>query len=314
MVSTPNALLTPVVFLVFNRPKCTVLSLAAIRVARPARLYVVADGPRSDHPRDEALCAEVRSLVEQGVDWTCEVIREYSPDNLGLALRVSSGLDAVFARETEAIILEDDCVADPTFFPFCAELLERYRGEPKVGQISGVTFQGNGSDHAASYYFSRYPDCWGWATWRRAWRNYDHTMSAWRQAGTRDWLAAKISDPAEKRYWIHSFDATADGRMNSWAYRWILSLWQQDSVGITPYRNLVSNIGFGREATHTQGTSPLAALPVFPVSFPLVHPGTFACDAAADERTSRFCYRRPTWAARLRLRLRRVFFPRKGEA
>ena len=312
MVSTPNALLTPVVFLVFNRPECTTRSLAAIRVARPARLYVVADGPRSDHPRDEALCAEVRSLVEQGVDWTCEVIREYSPDNLGLALRVSSGLDAVFARETEAIILEDDCVADRTFFPFCAELLERYRGEVKVGQISGISFQDDAADDLASYYFSRYPGSWGWATWRRAWRHYDHTMSSWGEPGARDWLARKIPDPAEQLYWRHNFDATARGRMDSWAYRWVLALWRQDCLCITPRRNLVSNIGFGAQATHTQAVTDLAARPVFPMSFPLVDPGGIAGNPIADAATSRICYRRPSLASRLRGRLRAVFARRGG--
>ena len=298
---------TPLVFLVFNRPDCTARSFAAIRAAAPRRLYVVADGPRPDRPGEAALCANVRALVEQGVDWPCEVIREYAPANLGLARRVSSGLDAVFARETEAIILEDDCVADLTFFRFCAELLERYRDEPKVGQISGVTFQGNESEHSASYYFSRYPDCWGWATWRRAWRYYDHSMSFWRRPEAPHWLAGRIPDPAERRYWLHSFDATADGHMDSWAYRWTLALWQQDCVGITPYRNLVSNVGFGTEATHTQEATALAALPVYPMSFPLAHPNSLVCDVAADDRTSRACYRRPTWAARLRRRLRRIF-------
>src|ERR1019366_6764616 len=141
-----------VVFLIFNRPDCTVRSLAAIRAARPRRLYVVADGPRSDRAGEAALCAEVRTLVESGVDWPCEVIRDYAPANLGCARRVSSGLDAVFSRESEAIIIEDDCVADPTFFRFCTELLERYRDAPQVGQIAGCTFQGAGDAGATSYY------------------------------------------------------------------------------------------------------------------------------------------------------------------
>jgi len=311
MASAGPTLQTPVVFLVFNRPECTASSFAAIHAARPARLYVVADGPRADRPTDAALCVEVRALVERGVDWPCEVIREYAPANLGLARRVSSGLDAVFARETEAIILEDDCVADPTFFPFCTELLERYRDEPKIGQISGASFQVAGSDHPASYFYSRYPDCWGWATWRRAWRHYDHSMSFWRQPPARDWLAGRITDPAERRYWVHSFDATASGRLESWAYRWILALWQQECLSVTPYRNLVSNIGFGAAATHTQEATDLAARPVFPLTFPLVHPRSMVCDVEADAQTSRNGYRRPSLAGRIQRRIRK-FLSRLG--
>lgn len=297
-------LTTPVVFLVFNRPDCTARSLAAIRAARPARLYVVADGPRADRPADAARCAEVRALVERGVDWPCEVVRDYAPANLGLARRVASGLDAVFAREQEAIILEDDCIPDPTFFPFCAELLARYRGNEQVAQITGCSFQAPGQAWPASYYFSRYPHCWGWATWRRAWRHYDPTMGSWREFGGS--IFRWMESAAERRYWNHSFAATAAGRIDSWAYRWTASLWSQSRLCLTPYRNLISNVGFSPDATHTQETTPLAGLPVTPMAFPLVHPGSPACDTVADAHTSRLVYRRPSWPARALRRLRRL--------
>jgi hypothetical protein len=301
------ALRTPVVFLVFNRPDCTARSLAAIRAARPAKLYVVADGPRAGRPGEAALCGQVRALVEEGVDWPCEVVRDYAPANLGLAQRVSSGLDAVFARESEAIILEDDCVPDPTFFPFCAELLERYRDEPRVAQISGCTFQDEGGQNPASYYFSRYPHCWGWATWSRAWRHYDHAMTAWPDSRGTAWLDALIPEPAERRMWESCFDATAAGRVDSWAYRWTLAVWRHGSLSIQPYRNLVANIGFGAGATHTHGHNPAASPPVLPMRFPLVHPASLAQDAAADERTSRRVFRPAALLTRLARRLRRIF-------
>jgi hypothetical protein len=298
--------MTPIVFVVFNRPECTARSLAAIRGARPTRLYVVADGPRADRPGEAALCAEVRQLVEQGVDWPCEVTLDYSAENLGCAQRVSSGLHAVFARETEAIILEDDCVADPTFFRFCGELLARYRDDERVAQIAGCTFQGAESG-PASYYFSRYPHCWGWATWRRAWRHYDHAMADWRQNRGAGWLAKWLPDPSERRAWEANFDGAADGRIDSWASRWTHAVWHHGALSIQPYRNLVSNIGFGTGATHTQETHPLGGLPVFPMAFPLVHPATVAPDTAADERTSRRVFRRPSLPARAWRRLGRIF-------
>ena len=302
-----DVVMPPVVFLVFNRPDCTARAFERIRGARPPRLYVVADGPRADRPADAALCAEVRSLVERGVDWPCEVIRDYAPSNLGLARRVSSGLDAVFAREPEAIILEDDCVPDPTFFRFCAELLERYRDEPRIGQIAGCTFQGEETGASPSYYFSRYPPCWGWATGRRAWRHYDHSMAAWQQSGGAGWLANWLPDEAERRYWKENFDAAAGGRIDSWAYRWTLALWQQGCLSVLPYRNLVSNIGFGIGATHTRETNPVAALPAWPMSFPLTPPSSLARDMAADDRTSRLVFRQPSFLTRLGRRIARSF-------
>ena len=304
--SAEFSLQTPVVFVVFNRPDCTAQSLAVIRAARPRRLYVVADGPRVDRAGEAALCAGVRALVERGVDWPCEVIRDYAPANLGCARRVSSGLDAAFARETEAIILEDDCVPDPTFFRFCAELLARYRDDPRVAQIGGCTFQGTGLPTPASYYFSRYPHCWGWATWRRAWRLYDPAMPEWQGRG-HAWLAEWVPDPAERRVWEDCFDATARGQIDSWAYRWTLAVWRQGCFSILPAHNLVSNIGFDRSATHTRKASSVAFMAVAPMSFPLMHPESLARDAAADERTSRRVFRPPSLGLRIKRRLQRFF-------
>jgi hypothetical protein len=295
-----------VVFLVFNRPEPTQRVWARIREAQPRRLFVVADGPRPDQPGDADRCAAVRRIVEQ-VDWPCTVEREYAATNLGCARRVSSGLDWVFTRTDEAIILEDDCVPDPTFFPFCAELLERYRNEPRVAQIAGCTFHGGSGDGPASYYFSRYPHCWGWATWRRAWQLYDHAMPAWSATREPDWLAPSVPDPAERRVWAERFAATASGRVDSWAYRWTWAVWRQGCLSVLPYRNLVSNIGFDGSATHTRKSNPQAALPVSSMRFPLVHPGSITRDAAADERTSHRVFRPPSLAARVGRRLRKIF-------
>jgi len=297
---------TPLVFIVFNRPETTRRVWERIRAARPRRLFVIADGPRAARPSEGELCAAVRQIVAQP-DWPCEVTREYSTANLGAAVRVSSGLDAVFAQVEEAIILEDDCLPDPTFFPFCAELLARYRAEPRVAQIAGCSFQGENHGGRTSYYFSRYPHGWGWATWRRAWRHYDHSMRAWREDRGGDWLARCVRDPVEQRIWAQSFDATLAGGVDAWDYRWVLAVWRTQGLCVQSYRNLISNIGFGAAATHTLGTSPWDSLPLSPMPFPLVHPAGFARDEAADERTGRLVFRPPSWPARLVRRLKRIY-------
>ena len=297
---------TPLVFIVFNRPETTRRVWERICAARPQRLFVIADGPRPARPTDAELCAAVRQIVER-TDWPCEVSREYSTPNLGAAARVSSGLDWVFTQVEEAIILEDDCLPDPTFFPFCTELLARYRDEPKVAQIAGCSFQGENHAGQTSYYFSRYPHGWGWATWRRAWKNYDHAMRAWREERGGDWLAQCVSHPAERRIWEQSFDATLSGGVDAWDYRWVLAVWRTGGLSLAPYRNLISNIGFGADATHTKGSSLWASLPLAPMPFPLVHPAGFASDEAADERTGRLVFRPPSRPARLLRRLKSLF-------
>ena len=296
-----NPLETPVVLLIFNRPELTIRVMDSIRRVQPRRLWVVADGPRTDRPSDARLVAEVRQLVERGIDWPCELKRVYSADNLGCALRVSSGLNAVFAEESRAIILEDDCLPDITFFRFCEELLDHHAENRRVAAISGDNFLGGLTTCGNSYYYSRFPHCWGWATWRRAWCDYDHSMTGWPDQIPGSWLASRTSTPAEYRYWRHAFDSTLKGTMDSWANRWTYTCWRRDWMTILPRRNLVSNIGFGNEATHTKGQTVAAALETTPMEFPLRHPPDTSTDSVADRSTARMLFSR----SRLPMRISR---------
>ncbi|MEI6463774.1 MAG: glycosyltransferase family 2 protein [Verrucomicrobiota bacterium] len=296
----------PVVFIIFNRVECTRQVWARICEARPRTLLLIADGPRRDRSADAERCAEVRRLVET-VDWPCDVRRNYAETNVGAARRIASGLDWAFALVEEAIILEDDCLPDPTFFPFCAELLERYRDHAGIAQIAGCSFQPQPAREFPCYFFSRYTHGWGWATWRRAWRLYDHEMKVWRTEREGKWLSAMIAHPDERAVWARCFDETLTGQVDAWDYRWTLAVWRRGMQSILPYRNLISNIGFGADATHTRRASPWAALAVSAMPFPLVHPDSLACDAAADEVTSRLVFRPPSLATRVGRRLRALF-------
>ena len=275
----------PVAFFVFNRPDFTVQSFARIREARPSRLYVVADGPRPGRADEAGLCQQVRTIVEQGIDWPCDVIRDYSPVNLGCARRVSSGLDGVFAREEAAIILEDDCIPDGSFFPYCTELLERFRSDSRIGVIAGSNFQHSEVTGGMSYYFSRYPHCWGWATWRRAWRMYDHAMKAWPEAKQSGWLERVFENRREASYWERIFDDVHAGLIDSWAYRWTFACWQNEMLTVLPAVNLVANIGFGPTATHTHRSHPSGPGKVGRLEFPLRHPAGIERHVLADLHT-----------------------------
>ena len=283
---------SPVGLFMFRRPDTTARVLEAIRAARPSLLLVVADGPRADRPDDAAACADTRALID-GIDWPCEVRREFAAENMGCRRRVASGLAWVFSQVPEAIILEDDCVPDQTFFPFCDELLERYRDDPRVAQISGANNQKGRRRGTHSYFFSRYNNVWGWASWRRAFALYDVDMGRWPELRDSHWLASVLGDRRMEHYWTQQFQAVYDGRIDTWDYQWIYSTWLHSMVSLVPNRNLVKNIGFGPGASHTPVQDPFASDRLEAIDFPLDHPSSVASDPRADRFTERFEFTDP---------------------
>ncbi len=275
---------TPVAYIVFNRPQHTEKTFAVLREQQPSHLFIIADGPRAGHLTDIERCAAVRQIVAN-VDWPCEVYRKYAESNLGLKNNVSQGLDWVFSQVERAIVLEDDCVAHPDFFRFCDELLERYADDERVSVITGNNFQ-NGQHHGeASYYFSKYNHCWGWASWRRAWQHYQGNVPFWPDWSRSDDWRQKMPDVVERRYWSKIFERVHAGKIdNSWAYPWTASVWHYGGLTATPNVNLVSNIGFGPDSTHTASAdSPQAAMATSSIGKgKLRHPTAIAQDLVAD--------------------------------
>jgi hypothetical protein len=293
-------LITPVAMLVFNRPEETSRVFAAIREARPRQLLVIADGPRTERPDDFQKCAEVRRIVEQ-VDWPCEVFRNYSDINLGCKHRPISGFNWVFDLVEEAIILEDDCLPDPTFFRFCQELLQFYRDDERVMMICGTNLLGRWKDdQLLSYHFTHYDWVWGWASWRRAWRHNDANISLWCLQETRD----KINNilKSEKYYKLRAmtFEQAYRNKIVAWDYQWACSRLIQGGLAIIPSVNLVSNIGYGAEATHTKVHDvELAELPQLQLTFPLTHQENFAADMDFDMAVVNMIRRKNTLFSRV---------------
>lgn len=239
-----------VVFLMFNRPALTEQVFARISVARPSRLLVVADGPRTDRPDDQENVAATRAVLGK-VDWPCEVLTNFAETNLGCRRRVASGLDWALSQVDQAIILEDDCLPDQSFFPFCTALLDRYADDERIMHINGSNFQPWWRRYDASYYGTRYPQPWGWATWGRAWAKYDLTMSEWPAMRDSGWLERELDDPRDVAVWRDCFNDTYYQKNNTWDYAWIFACWRHHGLALTPAVNLVRNIGFGMAATHT---------------------------------------------------------------
>lgn len=272
---------SPVVLLIFNRPDLTERVFAAVRAAQPSRLLVVADGPRPTHPGDERLCAAARAVTDD-VGWPCEVARNYSDNNLGLRARVSSGLTWAFEQVNEAIVLEDDCLPHASFFRYCHQLLAHYRHDTRVMSISGDNYQLGRRRGPGSYYFSKYATCTGWASWRRAWDKFEVSMSLWPAFRDAGGLRSVCPDPVEHDYWAAIFDAMHTGRVNSWAYAWVFAGFAHSGLSPHPNVNLISNIGFRADGTHTTADDDrLANIPAAELG-EIVHPPFVVADWEAD--------------------------------
>jgi hypothetical protein len=273
----------PVLFIIFNRPDTTKKVFEAIRKYRPNELFIAADGPRENKPGEKERCEEARKITEQ-IDWPCEAKRLYRDKNFGCKLAVSGAIDWFFENVEEGIILEDDCLPDQTFFKFCEQMLVRYRDDHRVMHISGDNFQ-NGvhrGEKEASYYFSKYPHIWGWATWRRAWKKYDVKIKSWGEV-KKDLKIINLSGLWAKLYWKVIFDLVNRGKIDTWDYQWLYACWINGGKTITPNINLVRNIGFWEQATHTRKPSAwIRGLKSESLEFPLVHPKSTEIDNAAD--------------------------------
>ncbi len=272
---------TPVALLIFNRPDTTERVFNAIAKVRPSKLLVVADGPRANRLGEAELCAQTRAIIER-VDWNCEVLTDFAESNMGCKRRVASGIDWIFEQVEEAIILEDDCLPDPSFFRYCEEMLTRYRDNERVGMVSGGNLQFGRQRGSGSYYFSKYTHIWGWATWRRAWKHYDRDLTLWPIFRDQGLLAQIFETPGEQEYWRNSFQWVHEGSLDTWDVSWTFTAITHGLLQVVPNVNLISNIGFGANATHTHVVGIHANMPTQPIQFPLVHPKFVLADIEAD--------------------------------
>ena len=279
--TAPAPLQTAVLFLVFNRPDTTAQVFEAIRQARPPRLYVAADGPRANREGEAERVARVREIATD-VDWPCEVKTQFREENLGCKSAVSGGITWFFEHEEQGIILEDDCLPHFDFFRFCEQLLSRYASEERVWVITGDNFQNGIQRGEGSYYFSRFNHVWGWASWRRAWEKADMSIDFWP-----DWkrnVAWKNfwTDVVAQRYWTRIFNRAYRNEIDTWDYQWTACIWFYGGLTATPNVNLIKNIGFGDDATHTNllNQNQIELQEGFMSS--IVHPNEIKLDTEAD--------------------------------
>ena len=265
----------PLLLIAFNRPDLFERLIERLRETKPEKIYVAVDGPRPDHPEDATKVARTRELIST-IDWTEDVQVLAQGSNLGCGQGVSTALSWFFGQEERGIVLEDDILPQPTFFGFCTELLDRYVDDERVLAISGcnfvpVEFQ---SHPELPYRFSRVPHIWGWATWRRSWELHSLDMSDWRhRMSLRQLWEVSGRSLQGMLFWRSIFDLLARSQIDTWDMQYTFEGMVRGMSTATSNVNLVDNIGFGAEATHTEirpsylRTSenieiPLAAVPV----------------------------------------------------
>lgn len=278
---------TPVLMVIFNRPETTRIVFEEIRKVRPPRLYVAADGPRPHVPSDKERSLKAKEIIHL-VDWPCEVKTLFRTENLGCGRGVSSAVTWFFEHEEHGIILEDDCLPSQSFFWYCEDLLMRYRDDNRVMHIGGNNFQyGWKNEKNHSYYFSRSGHIWGWATWRRAWKLYDFDISLYEKIKELGFFNKFFLNRWEKMYRFRLFERTASnrGKVTYWAYQWDFCRYVHSGLSTIPAVNLVRNIGFGLDSTHTKNTKSMDAnLPLYDLEFPMEHPPYIIRDLRSDSR------------------------------
>lgn len=242
---------TPVVFFVFNRLDYTKKVFEKIRQVTPKKLFVIADGARNYEESDK--CEAVRNFVLNKVDWDCQVFTNFSDNNLGCKERFFSGLDWVFSQCETAIILEDDCVPEISFFSFCEQLLNKYKNDERIMMISGHNYLVDKPNIKESYFFSRFFAIWGWATWKRAWQKVDKSMESWEKLKAENQLQSFYHQEYFIAYLNTMFDKTVSNEINNWGLRWYYSCLFNHGLAIVPKVNLITNIGV--EGTHSNSVS-----------------------------------------------------------
>lgn len=284
----------PVLFLIFNRPDTTSIVFDAIKEARPKKLYVAADGPRFNNPNEIYLCNETRAIIN-GVDWDCELKTLYRVSNLGCESAVSSAISWFFEHEEMGIILEDDCLPNLTFFGYCKELLIKYRDEDRIMLIGGHSFLSNNWQFNYSYYFSQYPMIWGWATWRRAWQNYDGEMAEL-DAFLELTLPKCYSSSSQRRHISECMQSVKSGKINSWAYPWLYSILNANGIVVTPSKNMIVNLGFRNQGTHLfLKDSKREISAIEPMPFPLYFPNSLEIGYKEDYAVFKNVFTKNIW-------------------
>lgn len=278
---------TPILFIVFNRPETTAQVFEEIRAIKPRRLYVAADGPRIGKVGEAERVTKVREIVAS-VDWDCDINRLYRTENLGCKYAVSGAINWFFAQEEQGIILEDDCLPSQSFFWFCHEMLMKFKDDKNIFSIRGTNISPS-LEKNIDYFFSKHTLPWGWASWARAWNKYDLELDSWpKKKQVRYLKSLNVGGWLFSIHFVEVLNRVSEDTIDTWDYQWIYTCWLHNGLTIAPAKNLIRNMGYSNDATHTTGYHPiLSNLQPNELEWPLKEPLNFAPNSEADDFISK---------------------------
>ncbi len=280
-----------VTLIFFNRPDTLKEVFNQVKQAKPPKLFLVQDGPREGNENDIVNIQKCRDVVAD-IDWACEVFTNYSDVNLGCGVRPQSGITWVLSQVESTIVLEDDCVADLSFFDFCDEMLERYKDDQRISYISGLNHFEEWDFGGSSYGFTKSGAIWGWATWRRAWKSYDYQLDDANDSYVEKIVKKMYPDgDARVAAWKATNELVKDNvKISYWDTQWGFIKYTQNQLVIVPKYNLICNIGVGNTSTHGKQNYVVHkkyhdynCMPTKALEFPLVHPKHMLCDIEYDD-------------------------------
>ncbi|WP_443938124.1 nucleotide-diphospho-sugar transferase [Pedobacter sp. MW01-1-1] len=290
----------PILLLIFNRPEETNRVFLEIRKQKPKQFFIAADGPRLNNEKDILLCAEARKITSL-IDWDCEVKLLFRDENLGCGLGPASSISWFFNHVEAGVILEDDCIPNESFFDYCENLLYKYDTAENIMMICGTSYQTKPLDEH-SYYFSKYPHVWGWATWKRAWDKYTYALASETAQTRQSVIKNTFKNQRERNLWKYNLGLIVSG-LDAWDYQWMYWIWKNNGLCITPWNNLISNIGFGPNATHTFDESSNQSKMVQHLLTDIIHPKEIKLHKQAD-KTERFSILIPSFTKYYQSRLK----------
>lgn len=273
---------TPVLFIIFNQPDITKKVFEAIKSVKPKILYISGDGPRNEIPGEIIQCEKTRSIINE-IDWDCDLHTRFLDKNMGCNDAIWGALNWFFDKITEGIVLESDCLPHPDFWYYTSELLERYRNKTEIKFIGGNNYQNSINRGDGSYFFSKMAYNWGWATWKRAWQEFDYDIcNKYSKNSFHKIINSQFVDNDERKYWKKIFKFVREDRPYMWDFRILFSIWAASGITIAPNVNLVTNIGFHPDALTTKDiSSPYNNLPLESI-LPIRHPSKIKIDIEAD--------------------------------
>lgn len=297
---------TPILLIIFNRPDTTIQVFEAIRLIKPKSLYIFADGPRIGRKFDKELCQQAREIIRK-VDWDCKVYLNFNETNLGCGPGPTSAIDWFFHNEEQGIILEDDCVPSMDFFLFAEKMLVKYKDNTKVMHISGSNLSDVGNDGNSDYFYSKYPIPWGWATWKRAWNEFDFRLENWSSDEEHN-LFLKDINLAETLFWKRLWQSIKKGRCKDvWDAQWIYACMRNKALAVTPTVNLIKNIGFGASATHHKKEQPYLNKEYKNLALTITPPPKITPNKLYDAYILKLLFTRPRLLKRIQIKFLHLF-------